>query len=187
MMRGIRNILWLLPLLLLVTWPLWGGPVEDFLAPPKHADSTEQSTLPTPKNFSMDGVIFHQDKEGIKDWRINTKRLYTVGGESRLKMEQVQATVFKEQQPRFHITSNEGLYDSKRQLLTLMDNVNVVNGEGDEIKTSVLQYDDKNREIETDAPVQIESKNIEITGTGLKYNMDSGAYEIGGRMQFKAK
>lgn len=186
MMTGIRNILWLLPLLLVVTWPLWGGPVEDFLTPPKHSDSAEQSTVPSPKNFSMDGVVFHQDKQGIKDWRIKTKRLYTEGGESRLKMEKVEAAVFREQQPRFHITSKSGLYDSKLQLLTLMDNVKVENGEGYEIRTPVLQYDDRNREIETDAPVQIDGKDIEITGKGLRYNMDSGAYEIGGRMQFRA-
>ncbi len=186
MMTGTRNILWLLPLLLLVTWPLWGGVVEDFLTPRQDSNGTEQSALPAPKNFSMDGVVFHQDKQGVRDWRINTRRLYTEGGETRLKMEQVDAAVFREHQPRFHIVSNSGLYDSKLQLLTLLDNVTVENGDGYEIHTEALQYDDKNRQIKTEAPVQIDGKQIEITGVGLRYDMDSGAYEIGGRLQFRA-
>lgn len=186
MMTGARNILWLLPLLLFASWPLWGKTVSEFLSPPEQSDSAEQSSVPPPKHFSMDNVVFHQDKQGVRDWRINAKRLFTADGESELKMEQVDAAVFREQKPRFHIISDAGLYDTKEQLLTLTENVKVETDEGYEIKTPILKYDDRQRMIKTDSPVYISGKDIEITGEGMTYNMDTGAYSVGGRLLFKA-
>ena len=187
MMTGIRNILWLLPLLLVISWPLWGQLAISFLSPDESFENLGKSAVPPPKNFSMEGVVFLQDKLGQKDWRIIAQRLYTDGGESKLQMEKIIALLFDQQEGRFHITSDSGLYDSKKQVLTLKENVQVKTAEGYEIKSPSLQYHENSQRIETDSAVQIKGKDIQIKGQGLMYNMQSGAYRIDGPLQFEAR
>lgn len=186
-MTGARNILWLLPLLLLVSWPIWGERVTLFLSPHESFNSSDKASVPPPRNFSMDDVVFLQDKQGQRDWRIVTKRLHTVGDQSKLQMESIDAVVFREQESRFHIISDSGLYDTEAEVLTLTDNVEVKTAEGYKIKTPVLQYHERGQKIKTESAVDISGKDIKIKGRGLTYDMQSGAYRIGGRLYFEAR
>lgn len=187
MMTGIRNVLWLLPLALLVSWPLWGPCAKDFLSPRGGFETAVASGQDKAKTFTMSDVFFTQDKKGVRDWRITAERLHTANGESKLQMQRVDAVVYDEDEAekKFHITSEAGLYDTDEQILTLTDNVRVTTTQGYEIHSPVLRYLDKSGEIKTDERVRITGEDIDISGQGLMYDMKSGAYWIGGRVRFK--
>lgn len=186
MMTGSRNILWLLPLLLFVTWPLWGPGAKDFLSPRGGFQTAIKSDAQA-KTFTMSDVFFTQDENGIRNWRIIAERMGTTNGESKLQMDTVDAVVYgtDQDEKKFLITSKAGLYDTDKQILTLMDNARVTTAQGYEIHSPVLSYQDKTRKIKTDERVRITGKDIDIIGKGFMYDMNSGAYWVGGRVKFK--
>lgn len=187
MMSGARNILWLLPLLLAMSWPAWGGLLVEFLTP-RGSFETATASESRGKTFTMEEVLFKQFSQGIEDWRIVTSRLSSrPGSEDLMQMEAVDAQLFEDGRGKFHIVSRNGAYDMKKQLLTLSDQVRVESTEGYTITSSLLRYDDRQKEITTEEKVIITTDDMVIKGTGLRYNMETGAYRVGGRVDFQVK
>lgn len=187
MMTGARNILWLLPVLLLVSAPAWWAPVTAFLAPRGDFAAAASEPARTPTSFVMDKVYFTQRRGGALEWAIHTARLSTVGSGSVMEMETVQADLFDQDRVKFHIVSNAGQYDSNELALTLSGDVRVTSNEGFTILSPLLRYFEKERSIKTDRPVFIAGRDMEIKGRGLVYNLATGAYTVFGRLKLTSR
>lgn len=187
MMTGYRNILWALPLILALSWPIWGGGFTRVLAPRGGMDSG--ATLAAPKaatagaGFSMEGVLFSQLKNGVRDWQIQAKRLHSGEDQDRMQLVTVEAQVFKNAERRFVITGQEGEYNSKQKVLTMRNEVKVQAEKGMLIQSDSLSYDDQARKITTLDPVQITDKNLDIRGMGMAYDMEKDSYDVRGRVK----
>ena len=185
MMSGSRNILWLLPLLLALTCPLWWKGAALFLSPHSDFAMGEHRTGQRARTFSMDDVHFVQHRAGVKEWGILVDKLYTVGNESHLRLEKVDAVLFERDKGKFHITSKDGAYDTNKKILALKGNVRVINVvEGYEIRSPSLTYLDAARRVKTSSEVQVFSKNMAVSGKGLEYDMKTGDYRLDGRVNF---
>ena len=57
-----RNIVWAIPLLCLITFPLWRTPVGNFLAPREGVEFTKSQQKKDDQKFSMETVILYQYK-----------------------------------------------------------------------------------------------------------------------------
>lgn len=186
MMTGVRNTLWLLPLLLLVSWPVWGGYLVAFLSP-RGGFETPATDAPG-KTFTMQEVLFSQLKGGAEDWKIVTDRLFSLpGSEDVMRMESIDALLFEKGAEKFHIVSGKGEYDMTKQILVLTDKVRVEAKQGYTISAELLRYYDQQQEIRTDEKVRISTDDMDIHGTGLLYNMKTGAYRVGGRVEFNVQ
>ncbi len=187
MMTGYRNILWLLPVALFLSWPVWGGPFTRILSP--RGGMNSGAILAAPKaatagaGFSMEGVLFSQLKNGGRDWDILAKRLYSGEDQDKMQLVAVEAQVFKNAERRFVITGQEGEYNSKKKILTMRKEVKVQAEKGMLIQSDSLSYDDQARKITTLAPVQITDKNLDIRGKGMAYDMEKDAYDVSGRVK----
>jgi LPS export ABC transporter protein LptC len=186
MMTGFRNLLWILPLVSLLGWPLWGQPVIRFLTPPGSFDSQAavkgKKRVAQAESFSMDQVLFTQLTNGSRDWQIKTNRLYTAQNSDKMQMETVEAGVFEGNSRKFHITGEEGVYDNKKKVLVLEKNVRVEAEDGYIVHSDRLRYDDGARKITTKSAVHITADDMDIQGKGLVYDIKKGAYEVGGRV-----
>ncbi len=187
MMTGFRNILWLLPVTLLLSWPVWGGAVTRFLTPRGGLVSSLAAPSPaTAKDgagFSMEGVLFSQLKNGALDWQIQAKHLSSGEDPDRMQLETVEAQVFKNGQRKFVITGQDGEYNSKKKILILRNGVKVQAEKGFLVQADSLSYDDQARKITTRAPVQVTDKGIDIHGKGMDYDMQKDSYDLGGRVK----
>ena len=187
MMTGYRNILWLLPLTLLFSWPVWSGSAIKFLTPRGGLISNLAAPPPVTgkegAGFSMEGVLFSQLKNGELDWQIQAKHLYSGKDQDTMQMETVEAQVFKNGQRRFVITGQEGEYDNKKKILTLHKGVKVQAEKGFLVRSDSLSYDDLTRRITTTMPVQVTDKGIDIHGKGMDYDMRKDSYDLGGRVK----
>lgn len=188
MMSGFRNILWLLPLIFWLFWPLWGGPVSRFLSPgggsvlPGGGQVAGQ-TAAAGGGFVMEGVLFSQMKDGALDWQIRAGQLYAGKNPNLLHLKGVEAQVFKNAARRLLITGREGEYDSKNKLLLMRDRVSVQTANGLVVQTDRLSYDDRLRKITTRSPVEISGRNLEIRGQGLDYDLAHDSYQVSGRVK----
>ena len=127
--------------------------------------------------------MFSQLKNGVRDWQIQAKRLYSGEDQDRMQLVAVEAQVFKNAERRFVITGQEGEYNSKQKVLTMRNEVKVQAEKGMLIQSDSLSYDDQARKITTQDPVQITDKNLDIRGMGMAYDMEKDSYDVRGRVK----
>lgn len=184
MMTGVRNLLWAIPLGLLLAWPGYGPPLSRFLAPRGDFAAAPALAVEAGKRFVMEEVLFVQEMNGQPDWRIKTKRLATGATDDQLEMDTVRATLYRNHQENMLIGASAGLYDTKKEVLALRDNVDITTADGYVIRTAFLEYFEADRKIATRSPIRVTGKDLDIHGNGLDYDLKNGAYVLGGRVRF---
>ncbi|MGB6288976.1 MAG: hypothetical protein WBF36_02505, partial [Desulfobulbales bacterium] len=69
MLKDPRNLLWIVPLVALLTMPLWKPFAADVLSPGRKVTSVATSSLTNARALSsseMNGVQFEQSRNGVK-------------------------------------------------------------------------------------------------------------------------
>lgn len=171
-----RRLSWQLPALILLTAPLWHGPMARFLtlgeihtAAPLHQDSS----------FTLEDVRFSQTRQGVEEVVLRAKSLRGIDDNSVFTLEGADA---RRLGPRpVHITGGTALYDPNTQILTLLDSV-VVQTTDLVIKTPALRYLTRFETLKSAAPIEIVGQGLTITGTTFMYNLESGALRVGERV-----
>ena len=187
MMKDPRNLLWIVPLAVLLTFPLWEPLAADFLSPerrktPPPAVSLAKSDVLT--STEMDGVHFEQSKNGVKEWLLTANRLYSVDSDSDMKLEDVEALFFGSggKNDETSIRSQKARYNSGTRQLVLQGKVVVQNQKGYEMRTESLEYVAVEKKIRTTSPVKIKGDNIEVSGKRLLYDTVTGDYILSGNV-----
>src|SRR6056297_1453875 len=106
-----RNALWLIPLLLILTFPLWKIPVASFLAPRGGFDSGESSKKNEGYNFSMDGVTILQSEKGKKTATIHAASAYSGKKDNEYILQKVDADIFDENGNLTKVIADTGNYN----------------------------------------------------------------------------
>ena len=179
-----RNILWLAPLLLLVVSPIWLPSIVRFLAPPEHISSARSEESST-GGFSMTGVTVTRSVEGSPEAILSAARVESGRWDHNdYSMQDVDALFFEKGTLKAHVLGGEGYYDVTQRILTLVDDVSIVVDNKYELKTQALRYLLPYKTIKTAVEILFESPEMVIQGTGMQYNIATGDYRVGGRVQF---
>ena len=179
-----RNLLWLIPLVLLVTFPLWRIPLASFLTPRGGYDPAYASVDTETHNFTMDKVRVQQIHSGKKSAEIRAENARTGDKPDEYVMTGVDTDIYDNEGEITNITADRGLYNVETKQLTLIDNV-VINKTKDKqsLYTDLLYYDDEKRTIWCPGATRLVAEDAEINGGSLRYEVDTGQYEIGGRVR----
>ncbi len=178
-----RNLIWLIPLALLLTFPLWRRPLTAFLAPRGGYDPALVRNQSDTHDFTMDNVHIIQSHDGRTTLNIVAERAMTGKTADEFIMEDVNATITGEKGELTHITARKGLFDKSSSLLSLIDDVVIKKPEEHyEIYTDLLHYNDKTKIADCPGATRLIGKDISIKGASLKYNMLTNSYDIGGRV-----
>ncbi|MDH4322489.1 MAG: LPS export ABC transporter periplasmic protein LptC [Desulfobulbaceae bacterium] len=183
MMRGPRNLLWVLPLALVALAPLWWGGAADFLAPRSDMDVKNAETNQRPQVFVVDDALLKQHTNGVEEWNIRSRRVSSSNSGETLLFDGVTADLFRHGRVLFHIVSKAGRYEQKEQRLGLAGDVSVKHRKGAQLFTQQLYYMDKLAKITTKAPVRMIGDGMELTGKGFEHDMKTGSYSVGGRVK----
>ena len=179
-----RNLLWVFPLILLVTGPAWKPFVVAFLSPPEGfspAPATERTT----GGFSMTGVTVTRSAKGAPEAIFSAEKVESGRwNENDYSMKQVDALLFDQGKLKAHVISGEGYYDVNQKILTLIDDVSITVQDEYELTTQALRYLLPYKIVKTGADILFESRDIKIQGTGMRYNFATGDYRVGGRVRF---
>jgi LPS export ABC transporter protein LptC len=179
-----RNLLWLVPLALLVTFPLWRIPLASFLTPRGGYDPAYADVDTETHNFTMDTVRVQQIHSGIKSAEIRAENARTGDKPDEYVMTKVDTDIYDKEGAITNITADRGLYNIETKQLTLIDNV-VINKTKDKqsLYTDLLYYDDDKRTVWCPGATRLVAEDAEINGGSLRYEIDTGQYEIGGRVR----
>jgi len=178
-----RNTVWLIPLILILTFPLWRIPLGAFLAPRSGFDQKINPGKTATRNFSMDTVKILQNQKGQKTALIRAQSARTNEDAEIFTLETVDADVFDADGNRTHIVSKTGKYNTATKILTLIDDV-VVNKTHDEqfLYTDLLYYDSDKRTVNCPGKTRLVGKGVKIDGGSLDYDIETLQYDIGGRV-----
>ncbi len=179
-----RNLIWIIPLCLFFTFPLWRIPVAKFLTPRGGYDPSLAMRKLDAHNFNMENVHITQSEFGKTTLEIVAVRAYTGSHENEFDMENVDAIVTGTSGEQTFITARKGILNKEAGILTLIDEVVVMNPkEQVELYTDLLIYDDTSHIARSPGKTQIIGEKIEVRGKNLVFNTLTKTYKIDGRVR----
>jgi len=183
--------LWIVPLIGLITSPLWQPVAAKLLRPPAGVEKKAATLLSASRltrTAEMLEVDFLQSRDGTKEWQIKASRMYSQDGEKDARLEDIKAVFFGEpgnDAVQTRISSRRARYDADKQLLNLQDQVVINDHRGYEIQTESLEYLGKEKKIKTGSKVHITGSNFTVSGESLMYDVESGNYHLEGNVVCK--
>lgn len=180
-----RNLLWLLPLSLLLSVPLWWQPLGGFLKPRGGYDPAAlERAMQMGRYFHLDKIVISLANEGEPSWEIRSQEAQTEPGNDRLiHMTTVRAVFHGKDGSDVFIESRRGSYHLDTRLLALREQVVLRKPSSSQVlRTELLYYDDANKMINSPVQVEIEAPDYHITGGRLDYDVATDAYDLGKRV-----
>jgi len=183
-----RNTVWLVPLIMILTFPLWRIPVGSFLTARGETEHKPKNTSSGSRNFNMETVKIWQNQKGKKTALIRARSAHTDDTPDLLTLSTVDAEIYDEEGNITHIISDTGKYNITTKILTLIGDV-VVSKTYDKqlLYTDLLYYDSDRRTVNCPGKTRLIGEDIRIDGGSLDYSIDTSKYEIGGRVHVVLK
>ena len=186
MLNNPRNLLWLLPLAIFVTSPIWHPPASAFLTPrggynPKLAQPQEESPM---ENFVMERVAITLTSKGMDEWQIDAERAFTATQDHQIDMEEVKAMYIGNKRDPINIQSRKGSYRVDTRFLVLSDHVQVTKPTEDQVLLSErLEYDDTTKKLVSPGKVYIQAPNMKIDAGHMNYDFGKEDFDFTDRVK----
>lgn len=180
-----RNTVWLLPLIAIITFPLWKIPVGAFLSPRGDIQSPiEQEEKPTTNTLSMKDVVIYKYQGDKEDTVIRSDRAYSGDNPDLMFFDKVDADVFDKNGEIIKITSQQGEYNQKSQILVLTKDV-VANKtvSQQQLLTDKMNYNSVTEIAHAPGKTTIISPDAEIIGGNFTYDVKTGTYTMKKRVR----
>ncbi len=191
-MKNYRNLLWLIPLFIWLTNPLWKPHLTTFLAPRGEFKFDQSaSAVPDKQHFRMEGITITITNQGIKEWEITAEQVYT--GDINQQLELIGIHAFykgrgkdgQEDEPVI-IISDRGSYFIDKRHLIFKDNVllkKIVTGK--ELRTEQLHYHDPENMLISPTPVVITAPGFSLHAGRMEYYLGTDTYEFSDRIKLQ--
>ncbi len=174
-----RNTIWLVPLLAVVTFPIWSIPISDFLAPRGNFDQKLKNSTIDVNKFSMETVKILQNQNGRKTAVIRADRARTGKSLTVYFMENVDADIYDNENNITKIIAKEGQFDTFSEILTLINDVVVKKIKDKQVLyTDLLHYDSKQRTVNCPGKTKMESEDVTIDGGSFDYDINLSSYVV---------
>lgn len=174
-----RNLLWQLPLLLLLSGPLWWGSIASFL----QVENKSTKWVPRPESsFILAGAFLSQSTDGKDEIFLHAGRIYSQKNQSVMQLRDVEALILGEKDQSFNMKGGQASYDSEKEILTILDDVMVVM-ENVKVVTSALRYLTKFKKVKSAADVELIGEGMRVSGTSFMYDLQTGDFRIGKRVR----
>jgi LPS export ABC transporter protein LptC len=176
-MKFRQNAIWLVPLIAIVTFPIWSIPVGNFLAPRGGFDNYSANSEEQQHNFNMDKVQVLQNQLGKTTALIRATHAQTTDNPDILEMTLVDADIYDENGNITKIIARKGTYDTVTKLLTLTKDV-IVNKTVDKqfLYTDLLFYNSDERTVKCPGKTRLEGEDVQIDGGSFEYDIKTQTY-----------
>ncbi len=178
-----RNSVWLIPLILFLTFPIWRIPLAAFLSPRGGYDPDFANRKTDEHHFIIDNADIIQSENGKKTADIRAEKALTGKKPNDLILETVDADIFGKNGEKTNITARNGLYNSVSRRLTLTDDVVVIRkSDNYRLYTELLEYFDQSKKVICPGKTKVIGDGVEIDGGSMSYYTTNKTYNVGGRV-----
>jgi LPS export ABC transporter protein LptC len=181
---SLRNLLWIIPLGLIASKPLWQQPVVEFLKPRGGYDAAAaQAYTQESQDFVMEDVVLTFNNKGELTWTVKAEQARTGKTDREIEMTAVHAVYNKKGDDPITVTSRTGRYQMDEKHLTLTKDVVLVKPvQQEELHTELLHYDDLTKKLVSPEKVKINGPNFDLQGGKMDYDVTNKGYDFGGRV-----
>ncbi len=178
-----RTCVWLIPLILFITFPIWEIPVAAFLAPRGGYDPEFANRKTDEHHFIIDNADIIQSEYGKKTADIRAETALTGKKPNDFILQTVDADIFGDNGEKTNITARNGLYNTVTKRLTLTDDVVVIRKSDDyRLYTNLLEYYDDTKKVVCPGKTKVIGDGVEINGGSMSYYTTNKTYNVGGRV-----
>lgn len=135
--------------------------------------------LPEQVDLALDQLHYTQNEDGRRSWTLDADKAEYRRDDGVAELDAVTLVVY--QAGRFgelRLTAEKGRLHQQSQLVEIWRNVEVVSARGEHLYTERLEYDGLQRLVRTAEPVRLVSPSMELTGTGMRAELDSGRLQL---------
>lgn len=183
MISGTRNFLWILPLLLLVTSPIWKPLAVGFLSPHSLSLQVQESASSTNEHIQLRGVRLTRSENGQPEMFLRAEEVKSgTGGMDEFYFKNIAVTLLEQGKTNIEIAGGEGHYDAIKEIVTVVDDVSVLVRDEYELYADALRYLAPYKTLKTASDIFFKSKDVSVRGTSMSYNMSTGNYRVGSRV-----
>lgn len=182
-MTSSRSLVWLIPLLLFLTFPLWRIPVATFLSPRGGYDPSLAERPLDEHRFNMEAIHITQSEGGRTTLEIVAEKAFTGSNANEIRMDNVEAVITGNDGEQTFVSGRRGILDKQAAVLTMIGEVVVIKPKDKlELYTDLLIYNDKTNMANSPGKTRLVGEQIKIRGTNLLFNTKTKAYDLGGRV-----
>jgi lipopolysaccharide export system protein LptC len=136
-------------------------------APPARVET------PVPQaDLSLKKIQYTETRDGTPAWNLQADSAAHELGDGITRIENVRMVFFGQgSADDLQLTAKHGEWQAATGQLKVMDQVVVSSPKGYTCYTDDLTYSEQKREMSTDGPVRLVSKDLEMTGTGMKFDV----------------
>ena len=118
-------------------------------------------------------------QEGKLSWKLEAQVSSYYLGENRTIAEGVVLNYFKDEKQTAAIKADKAIMNTNSEYIELIGNVDAITPAGNRLLTTRIQWDNRDKSLDTDEPVRIIRNNGDIIeGIGLRANYNLEDYEI---------
>ena len=185
MISNPRNLLWIIPLGLLLSSLLWKSYVADFLKPRGGYDATAaEASKRQDQSFILDHITITLSSNGRTEWTVNAERAFTGKTDREIGMIEVDALYTGKGKEPITVTSSRGTYLMDERHLILINNVVVRKPDSkEELYTDLLHYYDSSKMVISPVAVDIRGENFNLQAGRMDYDLSSDGYDFNERVK----
>jgi LPS export ABC transporter protein LptC len=135
--------------------------------------------LPENVDLGLDKVHYSQNENGIESWVLDAERAAYQRKEEELALTGVELTFFNA--GRFgnvKLNAAGGILHQKQKKIDLKGDVRIVTTTGERYQSETLHYDYASRLATTSDPIEMQSRQLKITGQGMALDLAKGTLRV---------
>lgn len=129
-------------------------------------------------DMRLEKIRFVEDKQGIKTWELDAKAIQQYQDQNIILLEDVKVTFYMKDGRSFILSGNKGKIYQDSKNMELVGDVLLTSSDGYRLKTHSISYQHANKEATTSDPVEIEGKEIQVVGIGMRVDMEAKIIKI---------
>lgn len=137
------------------------------------------AALPKQIDLSLDQLHYTQNEDGQRSWTLDADKAEYKREDGQALLDKVRLQFYNAGEAGdVQLEAEHGLLQQETRQVEVWDQVVVRTARGEQLFTERLHYDDQQRQLTTDEAIRVLTPQMELTGTGLKVDLDSGRLEV---------
>lgn len=176
-----RNYIWLLPLLAVVTAPLWWGLAGQVLGPRSSGVNVTPAAERQINTFVLHRVAMTQTRAGVDDLFVKAAQVKSGRVADELEMLDVDG-VMTGTERSLKFSGGTANYEPTGQVLSVGERVRLLTSDGYRLETESLRCLTATSQAESDQPLNLTGSGLKLRGKGFLYSLRTGDFQVGGRV-----
>lgn len=176
-MIGIKHLRWLLLAGLLLV----GGTMVFYLVTNRlghDVDIGGIQVMGTDADLQINRMHVVHNANGTKEWEMWADRAKVYRDQDVTKLENLRLRLYPRGGEPADVSAERGVMENKSRNMSIEGNVLIRSADGMTLRTESLEFNPKEKRVDSDAHVTVEGKTFRLTGVGLHGNTQLGRYVL---------